>query len=59
MPYYKSQIVDPDHSAVLLKPYLEDRGVRYLDLFTLFESQDEVLYLKTDSHWNNKGAFLV
>ena len=59
MPYYKARIVDPDHSAVLLKPYLEDRGVRYLDLFTLFESQDEVLYLKTDSHWNNKGAFLV
>lgn len=59
MPYYKNRIVNPDHSAVLLKPYLEDQGVRYLDLFDLFESQEEVLYLKRDSHWNNKGACLV
>lgn len=59
MPYYKSQIVNPDHNAKLLQPYLEDLGVSYLDLFRLFEEQEEILYLKQDSHWNMKGACLA
>ena len=59
MPYYKSLIVNSDHSAKLLFPYLAQQEVAYLDLFNLFEQQDEVLYLKQDSHWNRKGAFLV
>ncbi len=40
-------------------PYLKEEGVNYTDLFGLFTSQDEVLYLKRDSHWNNKGALLA
>lgn len=59
MPYYKSYIVDPDHSAKLLEPFLAGQGVRYLDLFQLFEGQDETLYLRRDSHWNMKGACLA
>ncbi len=59
MPYYNDYIVNAQHSAELLKPFLEQQGVEYLDLFTLFRSQDEVLYLKRDSHWNMKGANLV
>lgn len=59
MPYYKDQIINPDHNAKLLQPYLAQQGVNYLDLFRLFEEQDEVLYLKTDSHWNMKGACLA
>lgn len=59
MPYYKSYVVNPDHSAKLLAPYLAEQNVAYLDLFRLFEAQDEVLYLKRDSHWNRKGAFLA
>ena len=59
MPYYKSYVVNTDHSAKLLKPYLETLGVRYLDLFQLFEEQEEILYMKTDSHWNRKGACLA
>lgn len=59
MPYYKSTVVNADHSAKLLKPYLEDQGVQYLDLFQLFEEQEEILYMKTDSHWNMKGACLA
>lgn len=59
MPYYNDYIVNAQHSAELLKPFLEQQGVKYLDLFTLFRSQDEVLYLKLDSHWNMKGANLV
>lgn len=59
MPYYQSAVVDENHSAVLLQPYLVRQDVQYVDLFQLFEQQEEVLYLKQDSHWNNKGACLV
>lgn len=59
MPYYKASVVNTDHNAVLLSPYLFQLGVNYLDLFTMFESQDETLYLKRDSHWNNKGACMA
>lgn len=34
-------------------------NVDYLDLKALFKNQNEVLYHKFDSHWNNKGALLV
>lgn len=59
MPYYKSRIINSEHSARLLKPYLSQHGIQYLDLFELFETQEETLYLLRDSHWNNKGACLV
>lgn len=59
MPYYKSMVVDPDHGAKLLKDHLTRQDVSYLDLFALFEEQDEVLYQKRDSHWNTKGARLA
>ncbi len=59
MPYYASYTVNPDHSAKLLAPYLQQQNIRYVDLFQLFEEQDEVLYLLRDSHWNNKGACLA
>ena len=42
-----------------LKPLLEEYGVRYADLFTLLSAQDETLYLRTDSHWTNRGAALA
>lgn len=59
MPYYKSYIVQPEHSAQLLAPYLQEKSVAYRDLFALFEEQEEILYLLRDSHWNRKGACLV
>lgn len=42
-----------------LKPWLEKEQVYYADLFELFSSQNEILYYKKDSHWNQKGAVLV
>ena len=42
-----------------LRPLLDEYGVRYADLFAFFAAQDEVLYLKTDSHWTNRGAALA
>lgn len=53
MPYYYGIGTDV-HSVRQLK-----LGEAYLDLFRLFEAQEETLYLKTDSHWNGKGAYLV
>lgn len=59
MPYYKSHVINTDHSAKLLQPYLAQLGVKYLDLFQVFEEQEEILYMKTDSHWNMRGACLA
>lgn len=56
MPYYNSYIVDPNHSAKLLSPLLSEQDISYLNLFDLFEEQEETLYLLRDSHWNMKGA---
>ncbi|MBQ9030907.1 MAG: hypothetical protein IJ106_05570 [Parasporobacterium sp.] len=59
MPYYysvsESDIRNRDH----LGEKLEAAGVSYLDLFDLIGAQEETLYLKHDSHWNNKGAMMV
>ena len=59
MPDRYKYIVEEESDAERLKPYLEAEGVNYLDLFELFNEQDEVLYYRKDSHWNNKGAVLV
>lgn len=59
MPYYDRYAVGTVRNRDLLQPALEKAGVAYLDLFSLFRDQEEVLYLKGDSHWNNKGALLV
>ena len=42
-----------------LKPVLYDHGVRYVDLFEELSASDETLYLKTDSHWSNRGALIA
>lgn len=59
MPYYTERKADTNKNIDLLKPVLENCGVEYVDLFPLFEEQNETLYLKRDSHWNNKGAVLA
>lgn len=48
---------DDEHNVQRLIPYLDGYGVNYCNLFDVINSQDNnQLYLKTDSHWNNKGA---
>ncbi len=59
MPYYDSMIVDSAHDMDRMKSGLEEEGVPYTDLAELFRKEDEILYLKRDSHWNNKGAMMV
>lgn len=57
MPYY--YLGGEESNLNLLTEKLEVAGINYLDLYELFEEQDEVLYFKRDSHWNNKGALLA
>lgn len=39
--------------------WLEREQINYVDLFSLFREQEEVLYYQRDSHWNRKGAVMV
>ena len=59
MPYYFQKKADDTRNIDLLENEIEKYGISYADLFSLFEKQNEILYLKRDSHWNNKGAALV
>lgn len=59
MPYYYNSELEFQHNAVRLESYLAEQNINYISLFDLFEKQDEVLYLKRDSHWNMKGACLA
>jgi len=56
MPYYSGKASESAHSARLLEPLLK---VNYVSLFHSFAQQKEVLYLRRDSHWSNKGAALA
>ena len=42
-----------------LTDYLLAEGVNYVDMVSLFEAQDEVLYYARDSHWTETGAVLA
>lgn len=57
MPYFYQKGKDSNLESLI--PYLEEEGVHYIDVKSAFEQEDEVLYLKRDSHWNNKGAVLA
>ena len=46
-------------NAALLTEQLDALDVSYTDLFAAFTEQTEVLYFRTDSHWNGKGAALA
>ena len=59
MPYYASLKYRSEGPGHRLRPLFEREDIPYLDLFQLFQSQNEVLYFREDSHWNNKGALLV
>ncbi len=59
MPDWAAGIVESEHNMERLAPLLREAGVPYADLLALFRAQDEILYLKRDSHWSNKGAALA
>ena len=59
MPYYLSKKVSANRNLDQLVPLLQAKNVPYSDLYTEFKNKSEILYLKRDSHWNNKGAVLA
>ena len=50
-------IVSTEHDAQKLLSRLNSTPV--IDLFSAYANEDEILYFKTDSHWNSKGAALA
>lgn len=59
MPDWAVKAAAEPHDMERLAPLLREKGVAYADLLGFFRSQDEILYLKRDSHWNDKGAVLA
>lgn len=59
MPYYYSAKASGDKNITRFKSALKKSALNYCDLFEPFENSDETLYLKQDSHWNNKGALMA
>lgn len=57
MPYY--YLKTEDSNLERLQERLSEEGVNYVDLVEAFQSSEEKLYFKRDTHWNNKGALLV
>ena len=51
--------VESESDMDRLRAWLQREQINYVDLYSLFEEQDEVLYYKRDSHWNSKGAVMV
>lgn len=58
MPYYYFAS-DEASNWERLVPLLESEGVDFVDLQRLFSGELEVRYLRTDSHWDNRGALLA
>lgn len=48
-----------ENNHTRITPLLKEAGIHYVDLYEAFEGSEECLYLKGDSHWNNKGALLA
>ncbi len=59
MPYYYGVKVSAEHNIDRLRSELDAQEVKYMDLYPLFEAEDEILYHNRDSHWNNKGAAMA
>lgn len=51
-------IANPRQDAESLHKALTSRQIPYVDLFALFDAQEDALYFAHDSHWNSKGAAL-
>lgn len=59
MPYYYSyKVSDGSDISVMTEKFVE-AGINYVDLYDLLNKQNDTMYLKRDSHWNNMGALLA
>ncbi|MFR6311958.1 alginate O-acetyltransferase AlgX-related protein, partial [Anaerofustis stercorihominis] len=58
MPYYYKKVSN-DNNLSNLNKEIKRQNINYVDLKSIFEKNKDILYLKRDSHWNNKGALLA
>ena len=58
MPYNYVKASD-NNNLTKLEKEIEKNNITYIDLKNIFLTQEEILYHKGDSHWNNKGAALA
>jgi len=58
MPYYYKKISE-DNNLTLITEKLNEKNIPYVDLQEAFTNDEEILYHRLDSHWNNKGAVKV
>ncbi|WP_411328680.1 alginate O-acetyltransferase AlgX-related protein [Anaerofustis stercorihominis] len=58
MPYYYKKVSN-DNNLSNLNKEIKRQNINYVDLKSIFEKNKNILYLKRDSHWNNKGALLA
>lgn len=58
MPYYYLRTGLPNNLQAAAG-LIDATNMTYADLFSAFRNTEETLYLKRDSHWNNKGAALA
>ena len=56
MPYNYIKSQDRSNAASLMESL---KDVTYVDLFAVFNQKDQELYFKTDTHWNDEGAYYV
>ena len=54
MPYYYQKT---SNKKISYEIYDQLDNVPYIDLFKMFQAKEDVLYYRTDSHWNNEGAY--
>ena len=52
-------VLEGERGAEVFRRELEAMGGNYLDLFSVFSSEQTELYWHTDSHWNGQGAALA
>ena len=57
--YYDSLKASQEKNLINLQEYLKKENVAYADLYGMLSEQQEILYHKRDSHWNNKGASMA
>ncbi len=56
LPYFYSKSNRPNNMDKIVSRL---ENTEYFNIKSVFESTDDILYHKLDSHWNNKGALLV
>jgi hypothetical protein len=59
MPYYLQSKTGEKNNYAKILPQLTQEKINYINLFSAFQNQNDVLYLKQDSHWNENGAVLA